>query len=368
MSYSSTDDVRNRQLLAVAEDQLTGFYPHPFDELAARCHMSAQEVLSRIGELLRAGIIRSIRQTLLNTQLTPGCLTAWQLPENRLQTAFEWLIQHDPFSGHVVLREPEIPNHPSAVFRLWTTLRLPIGVSSSVENHCQLVARRIGATRFVCMPAAGMFRLSVGHMRRAGLPPGTLDDVEPRMQRPSAPCLTSQQKLVLHSLRTPLSHADLNRDPWVPRAAAVGMSPQDFYNTAAQLVDAGLLGRFAVVLNHTHPDTQRTAGTAKAALLMWAVPIGTEERAGSICARHVCMTHCYFRSGSEPIGGTQIMGMVHGASRAAVRAHKSAIDAALSAAGIPLLHSQMLWTSRAHIRPSEQDPSLYHRWLNNFAR
>ncbi len=367
MSSELIDDACNRRLLAVAEDQLTGFYTHPFDELARRCNMSAEQVVSRVNDMLRSGVIRSIRQTLPATQLTPSCLTAWLVPQHSLHAAFDWLVKNDPFTGHVVLREPENESHPSAPFRLWTTLRLPVDSPNGVQEHCRLLARHIDAHYFVCMPVVGMFRLSVGHMRRAGLPPGTLDDALPRMHKPILPRLSPQQQLVLDSLRAPLSREDINRSPWEPRAAALGMSLQDFSRLAEQLVRKGVLGRFAVILNHRDPVARQAAGVAEAALLMWAVPPGMEEQTGSICARHVCVTHCYFRSGSAPIGGAQIMGMVHGASREAVRAHKAAIDSALSSAHIPLLHSQMLWTQRACVRPSEQNSSLYRDWLNRFA-
>ena len=56
------------------------------------------------------------------------------------------------------------------------------------------------------------------------------------------------------------------------------------------------------------------------------------------------------------------MGMVHGATRSVVRAHKEAIDAALLRAGIPVLHSQMHWTMQARILPSEFAPDVYTEW------
>ncbi len=363
------DDAANRRLLTVAEDRLNGFYEQPFAELAFRCELTEQEVLHRLSAMLQEGLIRNIRQTLPGNALTPGCLVAWQLPNiPALSFAYDWLIEHDPFSGHVVIREPDDPSAPGASFRLWTTLRLP-EQTRSLATHCHILAHHIGALHFSLMPVVGMFRLSVGHMRRAGLPPGTLDDTAPPMRRPTTPTLTEQQQRVLNSLRPPLQLTELlpGHAVWQGRAAALDMPLQTYLSCARHLAQLGVVGRFAVVLNHTHPAAQHAAGTSEAALLMWSVPPGKEEEAGSLCARHACMTHCYYRSGAVPFGNPQIMGMVHGNSRRTVRSHKQAIDSALTAAGISPIASQIHWTQRATIRPSLQDVEAYRRWLSIYA-
>lgn len=363
------DDAANRHLLAVAEDRLNGFHEQPFAELAIRCGMPEREVLHRLHDMLQGGLIRSIRQTLPGNALTPSCLVAWQFPNaSSLFAAYDWLIAHDPFSGHVVIREPDDSTAPGANFRLWTTLRLP-EQTDSPATHCRILAHRTGALHYVLMPVVGMFRLSVGHMRRAGLPPGTLDDTAPPMQRPASPAINEQQQRVLNSLRPPLQLSELlpGCAVWQGRADAIGMSLQTYLNCAHHLAQLGVIGRFAVILNHTHPTAQSVAGITEAALLMWSVPHGMEEEAGSLCARHVCMTHCYYRSGAVPFGNPQIMGMVHGNSRRTVRSHKQAIDSALTAAGISPIASQIHWTQRATIRPSLQDVEAYRRWLSIYA-
>ena len=363
MNSSLAEDPVNRLFLSIAEDRLSGFHERPLEVLASRCELPTQEVRERLVSLLRGGIVRAVRQTLPSTSFTRSCLVAWHLPEDALESAFDWLVRHDPFSGHVVLREAEDPSSPGAEFRLWTTLRLP-APEGNLEEHCRILSRCIGAREFVCMPVVGMFRLSVGHLRRVGLPPGTVEDELPVIRRPKQLELDEEDRRVLLAFRAPLSEEELGlEEPWFLRAASLGLGKEDFYCRARRLAESGALGRFAVVLNHTDSAARAVAGTSEAALLMWAVPSGEEERAGAICARHVCMTHCYWRSGAEKnFGGVQIMGMVHGPTRSVVRDHKKAIDAALSRAGIPLLYSQMHWTLRARIRPSEFDPVAYAAW------
>ena len=93
-----------------------------------------------------------------------------------------------------------------------------------------------------------------------------------------------------------------------------------------------------------------------------------EERAGAECGRHICMTHCYWRSGGEPFGGAQIMGVVHSADWAGVLAHKAAIDAHLADCGIPVLHTAIFRSEKATINPSEIDPTRYQHWLEQYAK
>lgn len=363
MSHDSDiDDSINRRILAVAEDQLRGFTERPFLAIAEACGLTEEPVMERLRSMLSHGTIRYLRQTLPSTALTRGCLIAWQLPEERLAAAFEWLRAHDPFTGHTVIRRADDATAPGADYRLWTTLKVP-AQGGDIEEHCRILARHTGATDYACMPVVGMFSLSVGHVRRAGLAADALLPQEPVMQRPAQPQLSEQDWAVLLSFRKPLAESEICSAPWEARAHALGLSAEAFYATAHRLVQQGALGRFAAVLNHVHPRLAIGSG----ALLMWAVPPGQEEAAGAACGRHVSMTHCYWRSGAERFGGVQIMGVVHAHTREGVLERKAAIDSYLARRGIPMLHSNIFYTERAEIRPSEIDPQAWSRWKSQFA-
>ena len=353
------------QILAVAEDQLTGFYSRPFDEIAARCGLTADIVLERLRELLASGAVRRIRQTLLSTSLADGALVAWRVPEERLEAAWEWLRLNDPFTGHVVLRSCDNPSAPGADYRLWTTLKVPTG-SNTVEGHCRILMQHIGATAFAPLPVVGMFALGVGHVRRAGLKPGDKLDTLPRMQCPTQPRLSERDWQVLMVLKESLRPEELVREPWVERARSIGLTHEDFCAIAHDLDARKVIGRFATFLNHTG-GANKHSGTGAAGLFHWAVPSGMEERAGAECGRHICMTHCYWRSGGEPFGGAQIMGVVHSADWQGVLAHKAAIDAHLATCGIPVLHTAIFRSEKAIINPSEIDPVRYANWLQRYA-
>src|SRR5689334_9685866 len=98
------DDPVNAAILAVSEDRIQGFQQDPFGKIAEQSGVPVNEVLDRIRAMLEAGVVRRVRQTLMATNLAPGALVAWQVPEDRLEAAFDFMFQEDPFSGHVVIR------------------------------------------------------------------------------------------------------------------------------------------------------------------------------------------------------------------------------------------------------------------------
>lgn len=361
---SATDEI-NRQILRFAEDQITGFHARPFARIAELAGLDEELVITRLAAMLAAGTIRRIRQTLLSTSLADGALIAWEVPEQKLEAAYAWLCAHDPFTGHVVLRRSEDPLAQGAPYRLWTTLKVPTGYGS-VEQHCQLLSQHIGALDFVSLPVVGMFALSVGHVRRAGLQVGDKLPEAARMQVPVIPQLSEQEWAVLLSLKESLLPAEIGAHPWRVRAQALGMSEEQFCAMATALDQKKVIGRFASFLDHQGRGGH-DAGTRASGLFHWTVEEGFEERAGAECGRHICMTHCYWRSGGAKLGGAQIMGVVHAKSREMVLAHKQAIDEHLAAQGISVQHSAVFWSERAEIRPSEINPQIYQDWLAQYS-
>src|SRR6266536_4187067 len=151
-----TIDPLNSRILAVSEDRIQGFQRDPLGEIARQSGVEPPVVIERIQAMLRAGTVRRVRQTLLATNLAQGALVAWQTPLERLDAAFDYLFQHDPFSGHVVTRSTDAVT-PGSSFRLWTTLKVPQGYS--MAKHCEFLQRQTGAEKYLLLPAKKVFAL-----------------------------------------------------------------------------------------------------------------------------------------------------------------------------------------------------------------
>ena len=161
---TSPNDPVNTDILLVAEDRIKGFRRLPFHAISEQCGHPVPVVIQRLKAMMEAGVVRRVRQTLLATKLAQGALVAWSLPEEKLDAAFDWMKEQDPFTGHVVLRNTDAAN-PGANYRLWTTVKVPVGCGTP-EEHCGILKRHIGADGY-----AGARRLCAGSGTHA--PQGT---------------------------------------------------------------------------------------------------------------------------------------------------------------------------------------------------
>ena len=353
------DDTTNAQILSVSEDLVEGFQERPFHVISHQSGVPLETVLERIRAMLEAGVIRRVRQTLLATKLAHGALVAWKVAPERLNDAFDFMSQKDPFSGHVVIRSTDEEVSGSA-YRLWTTLKVPQG--QSLQEHGEVLQRLVGADKFLLMPAAGLFALGVGHVRRRGLEPGARIDKAAQMMTTTTVELNEEQWRVLMVMKEELEPDEIIENPWDRRAEVAGVSLGRFIEVARILNSRKVIGRFSTFLEHAKPSRTGKRVTRFNGLFHWAVPPGREVEAGGEVGRHHCMTHAYWREGGPEFGNVNIMGVVHGSEKNTVLAHKASIDRHLQEVGIPVSYTNVFWGGRSEIKPSEISPQVYQDW------
>src|SRR5207237_4089158 len=297
-------DATNAKILGVSENRIQGFVRDPIGEIAERSGVDVETVIERIRAMLRAGTIRRVRQTLMATNLAEGALVAWQFPADKVDAAFDFMFQQDPFSGHVVIRSTDAAT-PGSNYRLWTTVKVPHG--HSVEKHCGLLARLTGAERFRVMPARRIFALGVGHVRRKEIEPGSKSDELAVAKDTEKVELTDLEWRVLTALKREFAAAEIVRDLWHARAAETGLPLERFYEIAEDLNKRGVIGRFSTFLEHVKPLATGERVTRFNALFHWAVPPGREMEAGRQIGRFHILTHCYWREGGPEFRNVHIM-------------------------------------------------------------
>src|ERR1043165_5673938 len=270
----------NAKILAISEDQIKGFVRDPFGEIAAKSGVDVETVMERIRAMLRAGTIRRVRQTLMATNLAEGALVAWQYPPDKLEAAFDYMFQKDPFSGHVVTRSTDAAT-PGSNYRLWTTVKVPQGYS--VAKHCAVLARLTGAEHFRVMPAKRIFALGVGHVRRMGMEPGSKSEELAEVKDTTKVELTDLEWRVLTALKRELAPEEIRRDVWQQRAAEAGGPLEQFYEVAESLNARKGIGRFSTFLEHLKaPQTRaRRARDALQRALSLGRAAGTRDGRGT---------------------------------------------------------------------------------------
>jgi AsnC-like ligand binding domain len=353
------DDPINTAILAVSEDKLEGFQRDPFGEISVRSGVPVSVVIERVRALLAAGTIRRVRQTLLSTNLADGALVAWQVANERLHEAFDFMFQRDPFSGHVVIRTTDA-EMPGSKYRLWTTLKVPQGFS--IEKHCDFLVSQVGAEAYRLMPAKALFVLGVGHTRRRGMEPGSKAEEPAEVMYPKVVELSDLEWRVLTPLKREFAPQDITRDLWRIRADEAGVSLKEFYAVAESLYERKLLGRFSTFLEHVKETASGERVTRYNALFHWAVPSGREVEAGREVGRHHILTHCYWREAGPEFNNVNVMGVAHGTDKSLVLAHKTAIDEHLASLGIGVAYTNVFWGGRSEIKPSEISPQAYEAW------
>jgi hypothetical protein len=357
----TTADPINARILAVSEDKLQGFWPDPVAEIARLSGVEEAMVRERIAAMLRAGTIRRVRQTLMATNLARGALVAWQVPAEKLSAAFDFMFQHDPFSGHVVIRSTDQQTAGSK-YRLWTTLKVPQGYS--LENHCDALLRLTGAEHYRLMPAKRLFALGVGHVRRRGMEPGSKSDELAEVLDTNLVELSELDWQVLVPLKREFEADEIQPNLWAARATEAGVPLETFVQVAANLNRRGVIGRFSTFLEHVKPLSGGERVTKFNALFHWAVPEGREIETGRQVGRFHIMTHAYWREGGPEFNNVNVMGVAHGTDKELVLAHKRAIDEHLSSIGIPVSYTNVFWGGRSEIKPSEISPFAYRQWCD----
>ena len=359
------NDPVNARILAVSEDKIEGFVREPFQEIARRSGVAVDVVMARIAAMLRAGTIRRVRQTLLATNLADGALVAWKVGEDKIDNAFDWMFQRDPFSGHVVLRSTDTITAGSD-YKLWTTVKVPHGFS--LQTHCQLLAEKVGAEGFRVMPAKGIFALGVGHVRRKTIEPGSKADQAAKMIPVQTVELSQREWDVLLALKREFSPEEIEPSPWLARAEEAGVSLDEFYRISEELNARNVIGRFSTFLEHVKPSGGGIRVTRFNALFHWAVPPGSEVEAGGEVGRHHILTHCYWREAGPKFKNVNIMAVAHGTDKQRLLDHKTAIDRHLFSSGIPVTYTNVFWGGRSEIKPSEISPKAYRAWLDSQAQ
>jgi AsnC-like ligand binding domain len=353
-------DTVNARILSVSEDKIAGFVRAPFAKIALETELPLETVLERIRDMLEAGTIRRVRQTLLATNLASGALVAWKVPTEKLDAAFDFMFQEDPYSGHVVIRSTDA-KIPGQAYKLWTTLKVPAGFS--LDAHCKVLCRRTGAEAYRLMPAKGIFALGVGHVRRKTIKPGDKASEPAKMHAVETITLSDHEWRVLTALKREFAPDEIQEPAWNARAAEAGVSLAEFFAVAESLAARKLIGRFSTFLEHVKPNQTGTRVTRFNALFHWAVPRGREIETGGEVGRHEVLTHCYWREGGPEFNNVNIMAVAHGTEKDRLLEHKAAIDRHLNSVGIPVEYTNVFWGGRSEIKPSEISPFAYRDWL-----
>ena len=222
-------------------------------------------------------------------------LVAMRFPEEKLDRAARFLNRH-PGISHNYERD--------GFFNLWFTIAVP--PDHSLEGDIENLGRLTGALTTRLLPTIKFFKIGVNFDMVKGKSNAT-KGYRPDDQGMTSTTAADVPQDVIDYVKVMQEDLDPVSRPFDSMAEQLGMTVDELFAKADDLVEKKLMRRYSAVLHH------RRAGFSSNAMIVWKVPEERSEEIGTIMAEHPAVTHCYQRPTYEDWPYSHFT-MVHGTS------------------------------------------------------
>jgi len=262
---------------------------HPFKEVADKLKTTEAEVLSLVQKLKDEKIIRQTSAIFDTKRLGyKSSLVAFKVAEDKINEASEIINRH-PGVSHNYLR-----NHD---YNIWFTMAVAPDSRFGLEETIAILQRQTGAEDAIVLPTLKMFKISV-----------KMDTTGKRAKKEKLKKLSHKEieltPLHISVIKELQKDIEVTSEPFKNATEKLSLSYEEFFSIANELKDAGVMRRFATILNH------RKAGFGANAMSVWAVPEDKGEEIGKEMAEFSAVSHCYLRP-SYPNWPYNLFAMVH---------------------------------------------------------
>ena len=246
----------------------------PFKAIADELNISEDEVLEILQKEKADGIIRQTSAIFDTKRLGyKSSLVAFKMTEDKIDSAVEIINSH-PGISHNYER-----NHD---FNIWFTLGVPPTSELGLDKTVEIIAKLTGADDYIMLPTLKLFKINV-KLNTTGK-----DDKKEKVKK------------VVHTEieLTPLHHdiirlaqydIDIVSEPFAKITQELNIDYDTFFDILIELQEAGIMRRFASILNH------RKAGFNANAMVVWDVDEKNGESIGESAAAFSAVSHCYLR-------------------------------------------------------------------------
>lgn len=264
----------------------------PFGVIADELGMSEDEVLAILQEQKKANVIRQTSAIFDTKRLGYiSSLVAFKIAPQKISDAVKIINSH-PGISHNYER-----NHD---FNIWFTLAVAPNSKFGLQKTVELLAKLTQADDFIILPTLKLFKINV-KLNTTGK-----DEKKEEVKR------VQHKEIEL----TPLHHSIIRyaqndiefvHEPFKKIVDAIGIDYDTFFGALDELQEAGVMRRFASILNH------RKAGFSANAMVVWDVDEQNGEMIGEKAAAFSAVSHCYLRP-KYPNWPYNLFTMVHGKS------------------------------------------------------
>ncbi len=263
---------------------------YPYAAIAEELGLSEDAVLQVLRQEKEDRIIRQISPIFDTKRLGySSSLVAFRIPEAKIDHAVEMINAH-PGVSHNYERDHD--------FNIWFTLAVAPDSKLGLEGTVDLLARLSEAEDAIILPTLKMFKIAV-KLNTTGKD-AQKERVAKKRHREIE--LTPLHHRIIRHTQYDLP---IEREPFRDVVEQLGIDYDTLFGTLEELQEAGVMRRFAAILNH------RKAGFNANAMVVWDVDEARGEEIGRRAAEFSAVSHCYLRP-KYPNWPYNLFTMVHG--------------------------------------------------------
>jgi len=263
----------------------------PFEAIAKELDMTEEEVLKILQEQKNEKIIRQTSAIFDTKRLGYiSSLVAFKVAEDKINAAVKIINSH-PGISHNYER-----NHD---FNIWFTLAVAPDSKLGLEGTLKLLAKLTEAEEYIMLPTLKLFKINV-KLNTTGK--------DEKKEKVKKVVHTEIEMTKLHHDIVKMAQYDIDivSEPFKNIIDKLNITYDKFFEILQELQDAGVMRRFAAILNH------RKAGFSANAMVVWDVEEGKKgEKIGATAAAFSAVSHCYLRP-KYPNWPYNLFTMVHG--------------------------------------------------------
>lgn len=262
----------------------------PFKAIADELGMSEDDVLSILREEKAKKIIRQTSAIFDTKRLGyNSSLVAFNVDEEKIDAAVRIINSH-PGISHNYER-----NHK---FNIWFTLAVPPNTVLGLEKTVEILAGLTEANEYILLPTLKLFKISV-KLDTTGK--GAKKEKVKKQANKEIEMSDLHYEVIRHAQKD----IEIVSEPFRAMIDEIGISYERFFEILQELQDAGIMRRYASILNH------RKAGFNANAMVVWDIDADKGAEIGEKTAAFSAVSHCYLRPKYEN-WPYNLFSMVHG--------------------------------------------------------
>lgn len=266
----------------------------PFEQIALELDTTEDIVLDILKKEKENNIIRQTSAIFDTKKLGyKSSLVAFEISEDDIDAAVEILNSH-PGISHNYER-----NHS---YNIWFTLAIAPNSKSNLEETVDVLSKLTKAKDYIVLPTLKLFKISVK------LDTTNKQDKKEKIVKKDFKAMQLNDHHY-NVIKEAQNNIEIKSEPFKEIIEKLDISYEEFFDTLKEFQEAGVMRRFACILNH------RKAGFNANAMVVWDIEEGQKgEDIGKIAAGFSAVSHCYLRP-KYPTWNYNLFTMIHGKTK-----------------------------------------------------